>query len=72
VQKCIRIGIHGARDIYIGRQGRITVGEEPIDVQPGDALYVAPDIIHGYEIQETACEIHLRHSKTRLVSMEVL
>jgi len=36
-------------------QGRITVGEEPIDVQPGDALYVAPDIIHGYEIQETAC-----------------
>lgn len=30
-------------------QGRITVGEEPIDVQPGDAFYVAPDIIHGYE-----------------------
>jgi len=62
----------GARDIYIGRTGKITVGEEPIDVQPGDALYVHPISYMAMKYRKQRVEIHLRHSKTRLVSMEVL
>ncbi|WP_018963064.1 cupin domain-containing protein [Coprothermobacter platensis] len=30
-------------------EGRITVGDEPVDVKAGDAMFIEPQALHGYE-----------------------